>query len=134
LCRHSNLPEFSASRDAPLSAHPLKDETHDRQNQQQVDEATANVKAETEQPQKKKNDHEYGPKHLPSLCVVSTRGLKFLSGAPRAFIESRPPRKPGYFDSFACAFAFRTALRNGRATTGAFTLPVSAARVVTLCL
>ena len=54
----------------PASAHQVKDEDHDRYNQQQVDEASTHMKTETQQPQNSQNNDDR-PKHLSSPMLMA---------------------------------------------------------------
>ena len=66
------------------SGHQVKDENDQRHNQQNVDQAAGNVKAEAEQATGLKELQDR-PKHLVPLYVAVRPGLEFVPGA-RAFV------------------------------------------------
>jgi len=54
---------FPVSQCAPSSGHQVEDQDQQRHNQQQVDQATGDMKAETQKPQNHQH-YENCPKHM----------------------------------------------------------------------
>jgi hypothetical protein len=59
-----------ASHHTPTSGHEVEDQDHHSDNQQYVDQAAANVKAEAEKPENQ-HDHENCPKHMSPRSVAN---------------------------------------------------------------
>ena len=124
----SAIPDSSRN---PPAGQQVDNNDNERYYQQDVDEATCDVHAETKQPQDQE-DYNDCPKHIRlHLGLQPTPGVSLLrTGQTSAAVERR---SVGYLCSLASAALARalpcfTAARNDDATAGAATLPLRMVR------